>query len=191
RYAMALVVSGRVHDVLDDQRLFNDVLEQTAHVQFDRQNRLDAVIALAKSILSSPRLALRAARWLVRKTWRARFDLVRARGRVNKLSFFIHDFMNACQLEKDRIDACVFAAATAEGPISMCLHNAMRDAFILQPVRLNRAKADRFWNPLSGAETDRPQPAPSGQVFRRKPAKEGTARSLADTPHPNDGRTPK
>jgi hypothetical protein len=96
--------------------------------------------------------------------------LVRARGRVNKLSFLIHDFMDACRLEDDRIAACTFMAATAAGPVSMCLHNATRDAFILAPVRLPRPQGDRFWNPLFGTQTDHPRTDPIN-VAHHKSAK--------------------
>ena len=153
RYAIALVTNGRVYDALNDQQLFNDILERTAHLQFDRQKRLNAARTLVKAILSSRSLTLRAIAWLARTVWRARTDLIYARGRVNKLSFFIHDFMDACRLEKDRIDACTFTAATATGPISMCLHNAKRDAFILAPLQTGNANGDRLWNPLTGETT--------------------------------------
>ncbi len=39
--------------------------------------------------------------------------------------------MDASSLERDRVHACVFMVATAEGPMSMCLHNARRDRYIL------------------------------------------------------------
>src|SRR5262249_2155800 len=96
-----------------------------------------------------------------------------------KLSFLIHDFMDACRLEGDRIAACTFMAATAAGPISMCLHNANRDAFILAPVRLLRQQGDRFWNPLSGTETDHPR-ADSGDVVHHKSTKGRLKRALDD-----------
>jgi tetraether lipid synthase len=155
RYAMTLVTNGRVYDLLDDKALFNRILAQTAQLQFDRQRRSAAVRTFVRGILKNPRLTLRAALWLIRKLWRAKADLFRARGRVDKLSFFIHNFMDACSLESDRIDACIFSAATGEGPISMCLHNAKRDAFVLHRVRLNGA-GDRFWDPLSGQITPEP-----------------------------------
>jgi molybdenum cofactor biosynthesis enzyme MoaA len=156
RYAMTLVVNGKVYDVLDDKALFDEAVERTARLQFDRQNRSAAVRTLLKGVLTSPRLTLRGAVWLSRKIWRARANLVRARGRVDKLSFFIHDFMDACQLEKERIDACVFTAATPIGPISMCLHNAKRDIFILHPVKLDTTEVTGYWNPLSGEITPAP-----------------------------------
>jgi molybdenum cofactor biosynthesis enzyme MoaA len=156
RYAMALVINGKVYDILDDKELFNEVLAHTAALQFDRQRRSAAVMALIRGVLTSPRLTLRGVLWLGRKIWRGRADLVRARGRVDKLSFLIHDFMDACQLENERIDACVFTAATNAGPISMCLHNAKRDLFILDPVKLDTGESVGFWNPLSGKITPTP-----------------------------------
>jgi molybdenum cofactor biosynthesis enzyme MoaA len=150
RYAMALVTNGKVYDMLDDKALFNDIVEHTARLQFDRQSHSKALGTFVRGLLSSPRLTLRGAGWLARKLWRAKGDLLQAHGRVRKLSFFIHNFMDACSLDKDRIEACVFTAATGEGPISMCLHNGKRDTFILHPVRLGGAQRDRFWDPLSG-----------------------------------------
>src|SRR5215470_18425208 len=64
--------------------------------------------------------------------------------------------MDACSLDKDRIDACVFTAATGEGPISMCLHNAKRDTFILRPVALGEGERQTLWDPLSGEVSPQP-----------------------------------
>ena len=88
---------------------------------------------------------------------------VAARGRVNKLSFFIHDFMDARGLERERIDACAFMVATAGGMTPMCLHNAKRDDFILEPLRVG----GRFWHPLTGDLHDHaPEVGPVGQSPR-------------------------
>lgn len=62
------------------------------------------------------------------------------------------DDRGAKRLEEDRIAACAFKVITDDGPISMCLHNAKRDAFILKPVRLYRARSPLFWDPVTGAE---------------------------------------
>ncbi len=173
RYAMGLVVNGRVYDALDDRSLFNRVLQQTAHLQFDRQSRSAAVMALAKGVLGSPSLTATAAAWLARKIWIAKMDLLLARCRVNKLSFFIHDFMDVCRLEPDRVAACAFSAMTATGPICMCLHNAKRDAFILEPVRTGGPNGGRYWNPVSGKITERPERITLSEDLRRKPAWRG------------------
>lgn len=156
RYAMAFVTNGKAYDMLEDKRLYDDILRHTAHLQFDRQSRSNAAKTFVQGILTSAQLTLRASSWLLRKAWRAKGDLIRARGRVDKLSFFIHNFMDACSLEKDRIDACVFTTATSTGPISMCLHNAKRDAFVLQPVKFSGSSGDRFWDPLSGKTMSEP-----------------------------------
>ena len=44
--------------------------------------------------------------------------------------------MDACHLEPDRIKACSFYTMTRDGPVSMCLANAKRDSYILQPVQV-------------------------------------------------------
>jgi len=69
-------------------------------------------------------------------TWR---DLIRARGKVEQLTFFVQNFMDASQLQQERIDACSFMVMTVDGPVSMCQHNAQRDDFILKPLDIRRA----------------------------------------------------
>jgi hypothetical protein len=66
----------------------------------------------------------------------------------------IHNFMDACRLERDRVNACSFMAITQRGPISMCVHNAKRDSFILAPIRLNGPDGENVWHPLSGEATE-------------------------------------
>jgi len=136
--------------MLDDQKLVTDIVELTADVRFDRQNRAALVRTFVKSLLSSPSILARGSAWVIRKIWMAKADLIAAHGEVNKLSFFIHNFMDACALDKSRVDACTFMAVTSDGPISMCLHNAKRDAFILPPLRIADPMGEQLWDPLSG-----------------------------------------
>ena len=170
RYAMTLVANGRVHDLFDDKAFMTRMLSATAHLEFDRTSKRRAVATLAGWIARNPAVIGRGGGWAARRLWAMRADLLAGRGRVDKLSFFIHDFMGACQLDRERVDACAFMAATADGPVSMCLHNAKRDSFILQPVRLRTAEGERVWNPLIGDGRATPrgrsrrQP---GTVFRR------------------------
>jgi hypothetical protein len=142
---MLFVTNDKAYDALDDRRLLEAILERMPLLSLDRRSRSKVIATFVKGILSSPDLY-----WLFQKAWQARADLWAARGRVNKLSFIIHNFMDACRLERARVDACAFMAMTQRGPISMCLHNAKRDAFILAPVRLSGPEGDRFWNPISG-----------------------------------------
>lgn len=161
RYAMTLVVNGAVYDLFDDRRFIANALAHSAGLQFDRTRPRRALGALAGWFLQNPRIWAAGAGWALDKARIMSRDLVAARGRAHKLSFFIHDFMDACRLEKDRVDACAFMVATADGPVSMCLHNAKRDAFILRPVRLQNGNGMRFWHPLTGGlHEDVPQVTP-------------------------------
>lgn len=170
RHAMALVCNGHAYDFYDDHELFTRILEATADLQFDRQVRCRALATAAGWLVCHPSFAAPALHWVGRKLWSMRRDLMAARGRVSKLSFFIHDFMDATRLERERIDACAFMVATAEGPVSMCLHNARRDDFILRPVRMIAGDEDKFWNPVTGRlENDlRPVAVPVLPARRRK-----------------------
>jgi len=133
RYAMALAANGRAYDLLDEPAFILRVLDRTAAVRLDRARPARSLARFAAQLGRDPRLLLEGLGWAARKVWRMRRDLAAARGRVHKLSFFIHDFMHACALERDRIEACSFMVATRDGPLSMCLHNAKRDAYLLPP----------------------------------------------------------
>jgi molybdenum cofactor biosynthesis enzyme MoaA len=166
RYAMTLVANGRVHDLFGEDEALATILDATAGIQFDRQHRGRALAGLARGLARRPGATLRLLPWAARRLWAMRRDLLAARGRVHKLSFFIHDFMDAENLACDRIAACVFMVATGDGPISMCLHNARRDSFILKPVRL----ADGvWWDPATGVRGD--APAATTPVLTRKTAR--------------------
>jgi molybdenum cofactor biosynthesis enzyme MoaA len=171
RYGMIFVANDRAYDALDDRGSLEAVLERMPLLSLDRRSRPKAVAAFARGILSSPYLSFKAVHWLLRMAWQARTDLWAARGRVNKLSFVIHNFMDACRLEPDRVNACSFMAMTQRGPISMCLHNAKRDAFILAPVTLSGPNGERVWNPVSGDASENPAGTrPLAQLARKRRA---------------------
>jgi len=150
RCAMAFVTNARVYDMLDNRRLVTDIAEATSWVLFDRQNHAALVRAFVIALLAKPIVFARGLVWLIRKIWLAKADLLAARGKVHKLSFFIHNFMDACALDQNRVEACTFVAITDDGPVSMCLHNAIRDAAILKLLKISGAAGEAFWNPLSG-----------------------------------------
>jgi 7,8-dihydro-6-hydroxymethylpterin dimethyltransferase len=154
RYASTLVVNGRVYDVLADTGFVGRLLESMTGVRFDRHDRKRVVESIMRWMRDEPRRALECLPWAARTLWPMRRDLVAARGKVGKLSFFIHNFMDACSLERDRIEACSFMVATAEGPISMCVHNAKRDDFLLKPLPMQEGARIRFWNPVTGRLQD-------------------------------------
>lgn len=173
RYAMTLVANNRVHDLYGDGDALATILQATAGVQFDRQHRGRAVAALARGLFRRPGAAARLVPWAACRLWAMRADLAAARGRAHKLSFFIHNFMDAGNLERDRIEACVFMVATADGPISMCLHNAKRDEFILRTLGVRGADgARRWWNPLTGVlDKAPPRAVDAAPALTRKTAR--------------------
>ena len=147
RHALTLVAGGAVLDLYDDPKLLATVLAETADLKLERMTRLGATLAFLRRVVTRPALA----RVLVPAAWRKlrqfRGPIWAARGRVHRLAFFLHNFMDAESLCRERIGACVFTVQTAEGPISMCLHNAKRDAFILKPLEVAGAG---WWDPLTG-----------------------------------------
>jgi molybdenum cofactor biosynthesis enzyme MoaA len=178
RYAMTLVTNGVVYDIFDDKPFVRRMLAATAGLEFDRTSPRRAMTGLARWFVRHPQVWKAGMSWSLGKLKAMGRDLVAARGRTHKLSFFVHDFMDACRLEKDRIDACAFMVATADGPISMCLHNAKRDDYILRPQRIESRAGPQYWDPLTGHLHDQdPAPTiPAPKVLKGR-AKAGAARS--------------
>lgn len=177
RYGAILVVKGRAYDALDDKSLIALVLERMPLLTFDRRYPTTVIGTFIRGLLTNPLAAAKVGGWLFRKAWCVKGNLWAARGRVNKLSFVVHNFMDACGLEKERIEACAFMAMTRHGPISMCLHNAKRDAFIFEPIPLLGANG-RFWDPASGRETYRVQQMARTNGLDRRLTEARTERDL-------------
>jgi len=172
RYGLALVSGGRAFDAFDEPRLVADLQAATAHIRLDRRSARSAVRAFAGWLATHPLWTGSCLGWAARKAWRMRRALLASRGRVDTLSFFVHDFMHEHALERERLDACVFKVMTAHGPLSMCLHNAKRDDYILAPIAL----ADgRLVDPLTGRA---PRSMP---VSPPDPARHGLKRSKGRT----------
>ena len=156
RYGLCFEVNGRLYDTLDDEAFVARMQPATAHLEFDRTNRRKVAKRFLAWLAANPRYWASVLKWTAAKAWQMKANLAAARGRVHTLSFLVHGFMDAGALERERIDACVFKTMTQEGPVSMCLHNARRDSFILQPVRVPTWAGDRYWQPLSGALSAKP-----------------------------------
>jgi len=156
RYALALVANGRAYDALDERSLVESLLEASAGARLDRAHRRRAAAQFATALMRHPATLARALQWAARKAWSMRRDLVAARGRVRKLSFFVHNFMDACALDPERLAGCSFMVASGEGPVSMCEHNARRDDYLLRPALLPGG----FWDPVSGRMHARPTVQP-------------------------------
>lgn len=179
RCAVLLVINGHGYDALADATFIQRFMGQTATLPINRGTPWRSIRSLGAAFLRRPKLWIPAVRWALALVWKARKDLVAAGGRVQKLTFVTHNFMDACQLDPERIDACAFMAITQEGPLSMCAYNARRDSYLLQPLQ---ASAEH-WQPL------RPRPlreqgipgqqhqSPAAEIARRdQTQKSGTER---------------
>lgn len=153
RYGMCLEANGKLFDAFDDAEFIGRILPATAHLELHRNDARGVVRRFLWWLASNPIYLFPVLKWTGKKAWQMRRSLVAARGRVGTISFAVHNFMHSRSLERDRIDACVFKVMTADGPLSMCLHNAKRDSFILQPIRIRVPEGERYWQPLSGDTT--------------------------------------
>ncbi len=165
RYGLALLAGGRAYDAFADRAFVARLQAATAGIRLDRRRPGRTARTFLAWLLGDPRWALECARHAGAALWRMRGSLAEGRGRMHTISFIVHDFMHACALERERVEACVFKVMTEKGPISMCVHNAKRDDYVLAPVPLADGS---FFEPLSGARTTRavhfapPDPASHG-----------------------------
>ncbi len=152
RYATALVLGrgayAQAYDLFADGDFIARVMRKTAHVPIMRGRPVRAALAWVAAVFAQPTLAMAGLRWLLVLLWQIRRDALKLPS-ARKISFFIHNFMDAQQLEPERIETCVFMAATADTGdqafVPMCEYNARRDEFLLRPVLL----ADgQIWQPL-------------------------------------------
>ena len=145
RSAVVLVINGRAYDAFDDEKFIRRFMRETAGLHIDRGTAWRGARSLLLAAIGRPALLWATLRWGAAFAWKARRDLWRARGRVRKLTLFTHNFMDAGQLDRERIDTCVFMVMTQHGPMSMCAYNARRDHFLLQALRTAQGE----WQPLA------------------------------------------
>ena len=153
-YVPTLVVNGAVYDVIDDETLFARFLSDFRGLQVDRRSSLGNIAwQHLRAAGHQPIWYWHALRYATKKLWQMKSDLVTARGRTHKLSFFVQNFMDADHLDSERVKACSFMVMTPNGPMSMCEHNSRRDEFILQPVLLRKRDGTQvLFEPLPDPE---------------------------------------
>ena len=178
RYGYGLVVNGKVYDFFQDAELVAEIMAMTADVEFDRQDKRKTVLHMVRAVAGQPLLFLKVARRAVEFAWQARKDLLAARGRIGKISFFVHNFMDAFQLDRKRCESCAFMIMTPSGPMSMCVHNAKRDDYLLVPSEIKRGNKSLYWNPVSG-QTQENKPGGIEVSLSPKTAR-GRAKTAAD-----------
>ena len=153
-YAYGLVINGRVHDFFDDPTFVSEILASSAHLRLNRARKADVWKTVMRYFATHPRLFLGVAGRFAKLAWTQRRDLLAARGHVGKISFFVHNFMDASQLDHERCEACSFMVMTPTGPLSMCVHNAKRDDYLLVPTQVGRGTKMRYFNPVTGRLED-------------------------------------
>lgn len=154
-YAYGLVINGRVHDFFNDPGFVSEVLATSAHLVIKRADKRALWKTIARYLANNPRIFWGLSRRLAALVWRERRDYIAARGKIGKLSFFVHNFMDSSQLEKPRCEACSFMVMTPGGPMSMCVHNAKRDDYLLVAAKLKSGDAIKYFNPATGQLEDR------------------------------------
>ncbi len=149
-YVPTLVTNGKAFGIIDDELIFSDFLRDFSNITHDRREGPAKIVwTYLKIGLGHPKWILRALTYFLPRIWTIRKDILFGKGRVNKISFFIQNFMDKDNLDSERIDACSFMVMTKEGPISMCKHNASRDEFILQPIDIKEGTKSKTFYPLS------------------------------------------
>ncbi|WP_170762811.1 radical SAM protein [Ruegeria lacuscaerulensis] len=154
RYTSVVTAGGRAVSLLSDRRLVHRVIAALERVDRSTDGHLGIRDSVRRMILRNPRLAMRAGLHLLGCALRLRSGLLR--GPVRRQAVFIHNFMAADALEEDRCASCVFMVATANGPLSMCAHNARRDLHLASPDRLEGPIGPSWWNAAIPCLSDSP-----------------------------------
>jgi 7,8-dihydro-6-hydroxymethylpterin dimethyltransferase len=153
-YAYGLILNGKVHDFFNEPEFVRDILASSAHLTVDRANKSGVKRTVLRYFARNPGTLFGVLGRMAGLVWRERRDFIAAKGKIGKISFFVHNFMDSSQLEKDRCDACSFMVMTPEGPMSMCVHNAKRDEYLLVASKVQRENKIMFFNPANGQLQD-------------------------------------
>jgi hypothetical protein len=138
--------SLQLHDLFADADFIARAMRETAHVVVPRHSPWRAAWAFASAVLVRPRLAGTGVLWAFKLLWQLRTQLWKiTQAPPRKISYFIHNFMDASELVPERIETCVFMAAGPTGLVPMCEFNAQRDAHLLRPLTLADGQT---WQPL-------------------------------------------
>jgi 7,8-dihydro-6-hydroxymethylpterin dimethyltransferase len=158
RYATGLVwglgPQTGIADLFFDGRFIARAMRETAGLVVSRGRPWAAAWTWTKAVLVRPMLLLAGLQWAVRLMWSLRsrwLELARGASSLRKVSFFIHNFMDAKQLDQERLDTCVFMAAAGDGFVPMCEYNARRDTHLLKALPMADGS---LWQPLNQQNTE-------------------------------------
>jgi len=171
RYAIGLRLGDEMQDLLEDTQTIGKLMQEFENVKADRRHKLRSLLAGCRQALKKPATAILFFKWVLHLIWTRKKMLLRSKGKINTLSFFMHNFMDANALDAERITACAFKVMTEHGPISMCLYNAKRDNYLLQPTKVKTEQGISFWHPLTGAITNKLKTAEDAVTPMQHPIK--------------------
>lgn len=157
RYTSVLAAGDTVISPLTNRVLIEDTIQAMEKIDHREGGYLNVLGILGRLAVRHPRLGLRllgqAGQWL----WALRGGLWQSRGKVHRMSILVHNFMDATKLDRERCESCVFMVATENGPLSMCVHNAERDAHIFTPSKIDTPNGPRWWDAENGFTDALPQ----------------------------------
>lgn len=138
-YLPTLVVNDTVYPLFSNKAFIADFMRDFSGACWDRQQST-ALIAwrFIRELAKKPVWWFRLPKYAVGLLKPMLRDVLKSRGEVHQLTFFVQNFMDAKELVQERVDACSFMVMTNDGPVSMCQHNAQRDDYILTPFDITR-----------------------------------------------------
>jgi hypothetical protein len=145
-----LLAKDRFLDLNADPTLLAAIIRETTDIRYSRINAFRTGARVLFWALSRPAFLFLILRRLVAFTGRHARALWTGRKEIRKLTLIIHNFMDAKDLDPERVAACSFMVATDHGFVSMCAHNAAREAFIRKPLEVKTEEGVKVWNPLTG-----------------------------------------
>lgn len=153
-YLPTLVTNDNIYPLVYTKEFFSKFIEDFKTIRWDRLEKRSVILKQFLCVLlKRPRWWIRGIAYLYMQFKQMGADIFRAKGNVHPLTFFIQNFMDANDLNEERVHACSFMVMTAQGPVSMCEHNANRDDYILQPLLFKNADGKtESYEPLAGKE---------------------------------------
>ena len=145
-----LLAKDRFLDLNADPELLAAIIRETTDIRYSRINAFATAARVVLWALSRPAFLFLILRRLVAFAARHARALWTGRGEIRKLTLIIHNFMDAADLDPERVAACSFMVATDRGFVSMCAHNAAREAFIRKPLAIATEEGMKVWDPLTG-----------------------------------------
>ncbi|MFK7838721.1 MAG: radical SAM protein [Bdellovibrionales bacterium] len=145
KYTAVLKAGNAVTPLYDHPEFFKTLFPAIAKDGENWSTEDNVLPSIIKASIHSPKLLWLGFIYGIQKIWNLKSGLIRGH-KPHRISFFIHNFMDAEKLERGRCESCVFMVATANGPLSMCVHNAKRDQMISQPVPDTHDQ--KGWQPL-------------------------------------------